>query len=162
MRPAAHQDGDQPLTGPPLQSTVAPEGEERIAEAREAARRSMTEDQAVHGVRAMDPAELVVSELVTTAHGYAPGPCLLDLQVRDGAVENSVWDSDPPLPFPPLRPGTWARAALTGMPAPRPRRNRLPGACRPGQRGGLDGRASGVARSALAASARAAAAASAA
>ncbi|ORT55669.1 ATP-binding protein [Streptomyces sp. CB03238] len=31
---------------------------------------------------------------------YAPGPCLLDLEVSDGAVEISVWDSDPALPVP--------------------------------------------------------------
>jgi two-component sensor histidine kinase len=45
-------------------------------------------------------AELVVSELVTNAHKYAPGPCLLDLEVSDGAVEISIWDSDPALPVP--------------------------------------------------------------
>lgn len=46
----------------------------------------------------MGMVELVVSELVTNAHKYAPGPCLLDLEVVDGAVEISVWDSDPTLP----------------------------------------------------------------
>jgi anti-sigma regulatory factor (Ser/Thr protein kinase) len=64
----------------------------------------MIEVQAVHGIpvseRAMGLAELVVSELVTNAHKYAPGPCLLDLEVGDGTVEISVWDSDPTLPVP--------------------------------------------------------------
>lgn len=46
----------------------------------------------------VDLAKLVVSELVTNAHKYAPGPCLLDLEIRDGAVEVSVWDTDPTLP----------------------------------------------------------------
>jgi anti-sigma regulatory factor (Ser/Thr protein kinase) len=58
--------------------------------------------QAVHGIpvsdRAMGMAQLVVSELVTNAHKYAPGPCLLDLEIIDGAVEISVWDTDPTLP----------------------------------------------------------------
>ncbi|MEU8849719.1 hypothetical protein AB0C70_26550 [Streptomyces sp. NPDC048564] len=42
----------------------------------------------------MGMVQLVFSELVTNAYEYAPGPCLLDLQVVDGAVEISVWDTD--------------------------------------------------------------------
>lgn len=99
-----HGDEDQPLVGRPFLSAVALEGGEGIAEARDAARRFMTEVQAVHGMpvseRVRGLAELVVSELVTNAHKYAPGPCLLDLEVSDGAVEISVWDSDPALPVP--------------------------------------------------------------
>ncbi|MFR0357212.1 ATP-binding protein [Streptomyces sediminimaris] len=49
--------------------------------------------------RAMDLAQLVVSELVTNALKYAPGPVLLRLRIADGAVEIEVWDSDPTLPF---------------------------------------------------------------
>ncbi|MFF4764381.1 ATP-binding protein [Streptomyces sp. NPDC001292] len=67
-----------------------------------ATRRFMTEVQAVHGIpvseRAMGMVELVVSELVTNAYKYAPGPCLLDLEVVDGAVEVSIWDTDATLP----------------------------------------------------------------
>ncbi|GAB2714575.1 hypothetical protein GCM10027072_03180 [Streptomyces bullii] len=104
MWPVVHKDEDQPLASRPILSAVALEGGERIAEARDAARRFMTEVQAVHGIpvseRAMGLAELVVSELVTNAHKYAPGPCLLDLEVRDGAVQISVWDTDPALPVP--------------------------------------------------------------
>lgn len=40
----------------------------------------------------------MVSELVTNVFKYAPGPCLLDLEIHDGAVEISVWDTDPALP----------------------------------------------------------------
>ncbi len=104
MEPVVHEDEDQLSAGRPLLSAVALEGGERIAKARDAARRFMIEVQAVHGIpvseRAMGLAELVVSELVTNAHKYAPGPCLLDLEVSDGAVEISVWDSDPALPVP--------------------------------------------------------------
>jgi anti-sigma regulatory factor (Ser/Thr protein kinase) len=102
MEPVVREDEDQSPAGRPLLSAVALEGGERIGEARDAARRFMIEVQAVHGIpvseRAMGLAELVVSELVTNAHKYATGPCLLDLEVSDGAVEISVWDSDPALP----------------------------------------------------------------
>ncbi|MFI5683046.1 ATP-binding protein [Streptomyces sp. NPDC051636] len=99
-----HENEEQPLVSRPLLSAVALDGGEPIAEARHAARRFMTEVQAVHGIpvsdRAMGMVELVVSELVTNAHKYAPGPCLLDLEIGDGAVDISVWDSDPALPVP--------------------------------------------------------------
>ncbi|MFV0131755.1 ATP-binding protein [Streptomyces sp. HMX87] len=99
-----HHGEDQSLTSRPALSAVALEGGERIAAARDTARRFMTEVQALHGIpvseRSMGLAELVVSKLVTNAHKYAPGPCLLDLEVSDGAVEISVWDSDPALPVP--------------------------------------------------------------
>jgi anti-sigma regulatory factor (Ser/Thr protein kinase) len=96
------EDGIQPLDSRPIMSAVALEGSEPVAEARHAARCFMAEVQAVHGLpvseRAMGLVELVVSELVTNAYKYAPGPCLLDLEVGDGAVEISVWDTDPTLP----------------------------------------------------------------
>ncbi len=41
---------------------------------------------------------MVVSELVTSAVKYAPGPVVLDLRISDGAVRVSVWGSDPVLP----------------------------------------------------------------
>ncbi|MFJ8770238.1 ATP-binding protein [Streptomyces clavifer] len=77
-------------------------GSEPVAEARHAAREFLTEVQAVHGIpvsdRAMGTVQLVVSELVTNAHKYAPGPCLMDLEISNGAVEIKVWDTDPTLP----------------------------------------------------------------
>ncbi|MDQ0960986.1 signal transduction histidine kinase [Streptomyces sp. B4I13] len=42
--------------------------------------------------------QLVVSELVANARKYAPGPCLLDLEIIEGAVEISVWNSSTTLP----------------------------------------------------------------
>ncbi|WP_327686518.1 ATP-binding protein [Streptomyces sp. NBC_00467] len=47
---------------------------------------------------AMDVVQLVVSELVTTPCKYAPGPCLLTLEVNGGAVEVTLWDSNPTPP----------------------------------------------------------------
>jgi len=78
------------------------ESGEDIAAARDLARSFLTDVQAVHGLpvsgRVMGMVQLVVSELVTNARKYAPGPCLLTLQVEDGAVEISVWDSSTALP----------------------------------------------------------------
>ncbi|MFB6630990.1 ATP-binding protein [Streptomyces sp. NPDC056362] len=78
------------------------EGSEDIAAARGLAGAFLTDAQAVHGLtvsqRASDVVELVVSELVTNARKYAPGPCLLTLEIAGGAVEVTVWDSSPTLP----------------------------------------------------------------
>ncbi len=51
-------------------------------------------------------AQLVVSELVTNASKYAPGPCVLDLEIRGPFLEITSWDSDATLPM--------ARAAEPG------------------------------------------------
>ncbi|MFD3334640.1 ATP-binding protein [Streptomyces sp. NPDC058700] len=73
-----------------------------IGAARHLATGFLAEVQAVHGrpvsERAIGMAQLVVSELVTNAVKYAPGPLMLDLEVSGGAVRVSVWDSDPVLP----------------------------------------------------------------
>ncbi len=50
--------------------------------------------------------QLVVSELVTNARKYAPGPVLLDLLITGNLLEVAVWDSGPVLPM--------ARAADVG------------------------------------------------
>ncbi|MFG2352083.1 ATP-binding protein [Streptomyces sp. NPDC048521] len=73
-----------------------------IAEARDRAGAFLARVQAVHGApvtaRTMHLTQLVVSELVTNACKYAPGPVLLRVRVAGGAVELEVWDSDPVLP----------------------------------------------------------------
>ena len=43
---------------------------------------------------------LVVSELVTNAAKYAPGPCLLDLELAGDAVCVTLWDTHPAVPVP--------------------------------------------------------------
>ncbi|MFI0813597.1 ATP-binding protein [Streptomyces echinatus] len=82
--------------------SAAFEGSEDIAAARDLARSFLTDIQAVHGLpvsaRAMGMVQLVVSELVTNARKYAPGPCLLTLEVENGAVQVSVWDCSTTLP----------------------------------------------------------------
>jgi anti-sigma regulatory factor (Ser/Thr protein kinase) len=111
------EDEYEPPASRPTLSAVALDGSEPIAVARHSARRFMTEVQAVHRLpvseRAMGMVELVVSELVTNAFKYAPGPCLLDLEVSAGAVEISVWDTDPTLPAAcPADPGRAGRHGL--------------------------------------------------
>ncbi|WP_234335393.1 MULTISPECIES: ATP-binding protein [Streptomyces] len=81
-----------------------------IARARHLAAGFLTRVQAEYGLpasqRAMDLTQLVVSELVTNARKYAPGPVLMDLRIVGDAVEVVVWDCDPVLPV--------ARAADAG------------------------------------------------
>ncbi|WP_369268700.1 ATP-binding protein [Streptomyces sp. R11] len=94
-----------------LQSTVALEGDgTTIAQARHLAVDFLRRIQSEHGVavsqRCMELTQLVVSELVTNACKYAPGPVLMDLRIEGGVVEVEVWDSDPVLPV--------ARAADAG------------------------------------------------
>ncbi|QJT06395.1 ATP-binding protein [Streptomyces asoensis] len=45
-----------------------------------------------------DLTQLVVSELVTNACKYAPGPVLVELRINTYAVDVVVWDSDPTVP----------------------------------------------------------------
>ncbi|MER7930695.1 ATP-binding protein [Streptomyces sp. NPDC096057] len=79
------------------------EGSEEIAAARGMAREFLMSLQAAHGLpvsgRAMGVVQLVVSELVTNARKYAPGPCLVTLEAGGGAVEVTVWDSSTSLPL---------------------------------------------------------------
>jgi anti-sigma regulatory factor (Ser/Thr protein kinase) len=86
-----------------IETAVALEGDAYcIAEARHLSADFLAEAQSEHGLpvtaRAMDLTQLVVSELVTNAMKYAPGPVLLDLRIVGGTLEVSVWDSDPVLP----------------------------------------------------------------
>ncbi|MEU2607707.1 ATP-binding protein [Streptomyces albus] len=96
-------EGSQPLVDRLISVSAAFEGSEEIAQARDLARSFLADVQAVHGLpvsgRAVGVVQLVVSELVTNARKYAPGPCLLTLEVSEGAVEVTVWDSEPRLPL---------------------------------------------------------------
>ncbi|GGM18252.1 ATP-binding protein [Streptomyces fumigatiscleroticus] len=73
-----------------------------VARARATVRAFLARLQAVYGLpvsdRVMDVVQLVVSELVTNACKYAPGPCLLDLELAEGRVRATVWDSESVLP----------------------------------------------------------------
>lgn len=94
-----------------IEETVALDGDGSvIAEARRRAADFLTRVQSEYGLpvsaRAVDLTRLVVSELVTNARKYAPGPALMELRIAGDAVEVAVWDSDPVLPV--------ARAADAG------------------------------------------------
>ncbi|RRQ79244.1 ATP-binding protein [Streptomyces griseofuscus] len=73
-----------------------------IAEARHRTAAFLTRTEGRHPSRVpgrvVSLAELVVSELVTNACKYAPGPIQLRLSVAGDALEVEVWDSDPVLP----------------------------------------------------------------
>ncbi|GAA2920659.1 ATP-binding protein [Streptomyces enissocaesilis] len=94
--------GRETLLGDVISVSGVFEGSEGIAAARDLARAFLADVQAVHGLpvsgRAMGMVQLVVSELVTNARKYSPGLCLLTLEVGGGAVEVSVWDSNPTPP----------------------------------------------------------------
>jgi len=81
--------------------TVFVDGEP-LAWARRSARDFLARARDAHllavSERVVDTVQLVVSELVTNARKYAPGPCLLELTITGSAVEISVWDSEPTLP----------------------------------------------------------------
>lgn len=112
-----HENEDQRLDTRPILSATSFADGEPVARARDAARAFLTTVQAVHGIavsdRAMGMAQLVVSELVTNAQKYAPGPCLLDLEISEGAVQISVWDTDPTLPM--ARPPDPGRVGQHGL-----------------------------------------------
>ncbi|MFH8369908.1 ATP-binding protein [Streptomyces sp. NPDC018031] len=89
--------------GDALHDTVALDGDDGcIAQARHRATGFLTRVQAEHGLpvsaRSMDLTQLVVSELVTNARKYAPGPLLLELRIVGDLVEVVVWDTGPVLP----------------------------------------------------------------
>ncbi|MFE1013516.1 ATP-binding protein [Streptomyces sp. NPDC058794] len=98
----AAQNGNLP-TEAPVRVSAEYEGRPGdIARGRELARAFLTRvrttrDRPVPD-RAVDLVQLVVSELLTNACKYAPGPSLVDLELAEDRVEVTVWDSDPVLP----------------------------------------------------------------
>ncbi|MFF4518050.1 ATP-binding protein [Streptomyces mirabilis] len=73
-----------------------------IAEARHHAVAFLDQAHADHhlpvSARARDLTQLVVSELVTNALKYAPGPVLMELRITARAVDVVLWDSEPTVP----------------------------------------------------------------
>ncbi|MFD7610691.1 ATP-binding protein [Streptomyces sp. NPDC059828] len=73
-----------------------------IAEARDHVGDFLTRARAEQGLnvppRTTELAQLVVSELVTNACKYAPGPVLMELEITTTEIEVVVWDSDPNVP----------------------------------------------------------------
>ncbi|MFH0173491.1 ATP-binding protein [Streptomyces cacaoi] len=105
MEPVPPDQGSSVPDGNPAETTVALDGKDGcIARARRLTGDFLSRVQSRDGLavsaRAMDLSQLVVSELVTNALRYAPGPVLLQLRIAGAAVEIVVWDSDPVLPVP--------------------------------------------------------------
>jgi hypothetical protein len=103
MGQTAGDEGQRTGDSDPLSASAAYDGNSScIGAARHLATGFLTDVQAVHGLpvseRALGMTQLVVSELVTNAVKYAPGPVILDLRIVGGAVRVTVWDSDPVLP----------------------------------------------------------------
>ncbi|MET7573251.1 ATP-binding protein [Streptomyces sp. NPDC005492] len=105
MEPDASEDAEIALRAraQAIRSTVALDGDGScIAEARRLAASFLARVRVEYGLpvsdRAMDLTQLVVSELVTNARKYAPGPVLMDLRIVGALVQVEVWDSDPVLP----------------------------------------------------------------
>ncbi|MFF7335294.1 ATP-binding protein [Streptomyces sp. NPDC008150] len=87
----------------PVETEFALDGQgSAIAAARDVAVAFLVKARAEHGVpvsdRTVELTQLVVSELVTNARKYAPGPALLRLRLLPPVVEVAVWDSEPLLP----------------------------------------------------------------
>jgi anti-sigma regulatory factor (Ser/Thr protein kinase) len=81
-----------------------------IADARRHAIAFLDQAHAAHYLlvpdRARDLTQLVVSELITNVHKYAPGPVLMELRITGRVVEVVVWDSDHTVPAArPAHPG---------------------------------------------------------
>ncbi|MFG1664634.1 ATP-binding protein [Streptomyces sp. Y7] len=85
-----------------MQTALALEGGgTSIAEARHRATEFLSqaqEDGLPVSQQVLELTQLVVSELVTNARKYAPGPVLMELRITARAVDIVVWDSDPTIP----------------------------------------------------------------
>ncbi|KPI24282.1 putative anti-sigma regulatory factor, serine/threonine protein kinase [Actinobacteria bacterium OV320] len=58
----------------------------------------------LHGlIHLVDAAELLASELVSSAVRHTKGPACLRLRFRDGVLQIGAWDADPEPPEPPGR-----------------------------------------------------------
>ncbi|MEW1616347.1 MULTISPECIES: ATP-binding protein [unclassified Streptomyces] len=96
------QGGQEPGTATVKDSAAYVMDSGEIARTRAFVREFLTDARSTHGLhvsaRAMDVAQLVVSELATNVCKYAPGPCLLDLEAGDDMLGITMWDSGSVLP----------------------------------------------------------------
>jgi anti-sigma regulatory factor (Ser/Thr protein kinase) len=94
----------RPQAGQGLWAGAAYDGHtSSIAEARSLTDAFLERARGEHGIsvpaQAYADSRLIVSELVTNAFKYAPGPSALNLEIREGALEITVWDTSTTLPI---------------------------------------------------------------
>ncbi|MFD1275732.1 ATP-binding protein [Streptomyces kaempferi] len=74
----------------------------RVAEARHLAAAFLARVREDHGIpvvtATVEIVQLVVSELVTNARKYAPGPARLHLRIKGAVLQVELWDSNPVAP----------------------------------------------------------------
>lgn len=104
MGDVALQGSEDPVLGGPYAwAGVAYDGVcEPIAEARRFISGFLTQLQEEQrfevSSRVAGVVQLIVSELVTNARKYAPGPCVVNVELARPVLEITVWDTDPILP----------------------------------------------------------------
>ncbi|MFD8423382.1 ATP-binding protein [Streptomyces sp. NPDC059668] len=86
-----------------LEASLALDGDgSRIAQARHLAAAFLTKVRDHYGIpvaaATVEIVQLIVSELVTNARKYAPGPALLHLRVTGPVLQVELWDSNPVAP----------------------------------------------------------------
>ncbi|MFJ6836428.1 ATP-binding protein [Streptomyces sp. NPDC091209] len=95
--------GVRPGAASPLEASLTLDGAgARIAEARHLAEDFLTAVEEFHGIpvarASVEIVQLIVSELVTNARKYAPGPARLRLRVAGSVLRIDLWDGNPVLP----------------------------------------------------------------
>ncbi|MEU1084662.1 ATP-binding protein [Streptomyces sp. NPDC005908] len=105
MEPVPVDEGEMVSGTPRLRASYALDaGGAWIAQARHLAAEFLTRARVEDGLpvseRVVEITQLVVSELVTNARKYAPGPVGLDLRVFSDTVEVAVRDGNPNAPRP--------------------------------------------------------------
>ncbi|MGW6212378.1 ATP-binding protein [Streptomyces sp. NPDC055109] len=97
------EDAEGEGSGPDLEATLSLDGDSsRIAQARHVATAFLVKARDEAGIpvaqATVEIVQLIVSELVTNARKYAPGPALLKLHIHGTVLTFELWDSSPVVP----------------------------------------------------------------
>ncbi|MER5880643.1 ATP-binding protein [Streptomyces sp. NPDC001910] len=102
MDEVSEGDEARPRTAP-LEASLSLDGDSsRIAQARHVATAFLVRARDHAGVpvaqATIEIVQLIVSELVTNARKYAPGPSVLTLRIYNALLTVELWDSSPVIP----------------------------------------------------------------
>ncbi|MFD6294200.1 ATP-binding protein [Streptomyces sp. NPDC060235] len=102
MDEVSEGDEARPRTAP-LETSLSLDGDSsRIAQARHVATAFLVQARDHAGVpvaqATIEIVQLIVSELVTNARKYAPGPSVLTLRIYNALLTVELWDSSPVIP----------------------------------------------------------------